>query len=195
MLCMKNRGTGFLCRHHPKDPEWMKQTEGHVVVTLADLVQPTNFTEIHPIYSNIIRQGSSTILTNQMRVIRGSASVVDIYRRVQQGDVLGHVLFVVFNLAGLQPQAPIQNRKCSQPVRRLAFAMFVLGCCHDFVQSHSDESIRFCFTTPVDVLWRSRFPQRLTSKLLEYAGDPRQRIQKFDRNHSSIVCPSTPVNA
>jgi hypothetical protein len=63
------------------------------------------------------------------------------------------------------------------------------------VQSHSDESIRFCFTTPVDVLWRSRFPQRLTSKLLEYAGDPRQRIQKFDRNHSSIVCPSTPVNA
>lgn len=87
-----------------------------------------------------------------MRIIRGSASVVDIYRRVQQCDVLGHVLFVVFNLAGLQPQAPIQNRIIFQPVRRLAFAMFVLGCCHDFVQSHSDESIRFCFTTPVDVL-------------------------------------------
>ena len=38
-------------------------------------------------------------------------------------------------------------------------------------------------------------PRGFASKLLEYAGDPRQKIQKFDRNHSSIVCPSTPVNA
>lgn len=83
----------------------MKQTGGPVIVTLADLVQPTNFTEIHPIYSNIIRQGSSTILTIQMRIIRGSASVVDTYRRVHQGDVLGHVLFA----AGLEPTMHYSN--------------------------------------------------------------------------------------
>lgn len=57
---------------------------------------------------------------------------------------------VVFNLAGLQPQAPIhvQNLFVVLPSQCLLY----VGCCHDFVQSHSDESIRFCFTTPVDVL-------------------------------------------